>query len=61
MCVLLCGPEALAMPDYICEELDDAGIEYSLHTDMDEVIPKLDILYMTRVQKSVLMNPNTRI
>ncbi len=39
------------MPDYICEELDEAGIQYSLHTDMESVIPELDILYMTRVQK----------
>ncbi len=45
------APDALAMPDYICEELDEAGIEYSLHTDMESVIPQLDILYMTRVQK----------
>lgn len=45
------APDALAMPDYICEELDEAGIRYSLHTDMESVIPELDILYMTRVQK----------
>ncbi|MEH0094023.1 aspartate carbamoyltransferase [Vibrio metschnikovii] len=45
------APEALAMPDYICEELDDAGLQYSLHSDMESVISELDILYMTRVQK----------
>ncbi|MFW7524562.1 aspartate carbamoyltransferase [Vibrio ostreicida] len=45
------APDALAMPDYICEELDDLDIKYSLHTDMEAVIPDLDILYMTRVQK----------
>ncbi|MFY2510250.1 aspartate carbamoyltransferase [Vibrio pectenicida] len=45
------APEALAMPDYICDELDEAGIQYSMHTDMESVIPELDILYMTRVQK----------
>ncbi|OBU28261.1 aspartate carbamoyltransferase [Photobacterium kishitanii] len=45
------APEVLAMPDYICEELDDAGISYSLHNNMEDVIPELDILYMTRVQK----------
>lgn len=45
------APDALAMPEYICEELDEAGIEYSLHTEMEAVIPELDILYMTRVQK----------
>ncbi|MDG3084754.1 aspartate carbamoyltransferase [Vibrio hannami] len=45
------APDALAMPDYICEELDDAGIPYSLHKDIEQVVPELDILYMTRVQK----------
>lgn len=45
------APDALAMPDYICEELDDAGIEYSLHLEMESTMPELDILYMTRVQK----------
>lgn len=45
------APEVLAMPDYICEELDEAGIAYSLHSEIETVIPELDILYMTRVQK----------
>lgn len=45
------APDALAMPDYICEELDDAGIKYSLHLEMESTMPELDILYMTRVQK----------
>ena len=45
------APEVLAMPDYICEELDEHGIRYSLHTSIEEVVPELDILYMTRVQK----------
>ena len=45
------APDALAMPDYILEELDSKGITYSLHTSMEEVIPQVDILYMTRVQK----------
>ncbi|MCG7498133.1 aspartate carbamoyltransferase [Vibrio sp. Of7-15] len=45
------APEVLAMPDYICEELDEAGIEYTIMQDMETAIPELDILYMTRVQK----------
>lgn len=45
------SPEALAMPDYICEELDDRGIQYDLVASLEEVVPELDILYMTRVQK----------
>jgi aspartate carbamoyltransferase catalytic subunit len=45
------APDALAMPDYICEELEEAGIQFSLHTDMESVVSELDVLYMTRVQK----------
>lgn len=45
------APQALAMPDYICEELDEADIAYSFHNDIESVVPELDVLYMTRVQK----------
>jgi len=45
------APDALAMPDYICEELDDAGIQYSVHQEMESTMTELDVLYMTRVQK----------
>lgn len=39
------------MPGYICDELDEAGIQYSLHDNIEDVVGELDILYMTRVQK----------
>ncbi len=45
------APDALAMPDYICEELTEAGISFSTHSNIEEVVPELDVLYMTRVQK----------
>lgn len=45
------APEALAMPDYICEELDEKGVSYTLVSSLEEVIPQVDILYMTRVQR----------
>ncbi len=45
------APEVLAMPDYICQELEEHGIQFSLHNSIEEVVPELDILYMTRVQK----------
>ncbi|MDN0083670.1 aspartate carbamoyltransferase [Crenobacter sp. SG2305] len=45
------SPEALAMPDYICEELDEKGVQYTLVNSLEEVIPQVDILYMTRVQR----------
>ncbi|MCW8994291.1 MAG: aspartate carbamoyltransferase [Psychromonas sp.] len=45
------APDALAMPDYILEELNDKKINYSLHQSIEEVVDSLDVLYMTRVQK----------
>ena len=33
------APEALAMPDYICEQLDAHGIEYQLAASIEEVVP----------------------
>ncbi|MEA9392854.1 aspartate carbamoyltransferase [Acerihabitans sp. TG2] len=48
------APEALAMPTYILNMLAEKEIEYSLHASIEEVVPDLDILYMTRVQKERL-------
>lgn len=48
------APEALAMPDHILRILDETGATYSLHNNIDQVLPELDILYMTRVQKERL-------
>lgn len=48
------APDALAMPGYILSLLEEKGIEYSLHESIDDVVPELDILYMTRVQKERL-------
>ena len=45
------APDALAMPGYILKMLEEKGIAYSLHNSIEEVVPQLDILYMTRVQK----------
>ncbi len=45
------APDVLGMPDYLLEELKETGGSFSLHAKMEEVIPQLDILYMTRVQK----------
>ncbi|WP_298941406.1 aspartate carbamoyltransferase [uncultured Psychromonas sp.] len=45
------SPEALAMPDYILEELKERNINFSLHSSIEDVVDDLDILYMTRVQK----------
>ncbi len=41
----------LSMPKYILDILDNKGVSYSFATSIEEVIGKLDILYMTRIQK----------
>ena len=45
------APKALAMPDYILEELDEKGIKYRFSDSIEETAPLVDIIYMTRVQK----------
>lgn len=48
------APDALAMPQYILDMLDEKGIAWSLHSSIEEVMSEVDILYMTRVQKERL-------
>ena len=48
------APDALAMPSYITDVLDEKGIIWSRHDSIEEVVPLVDILYMTRVQKERL-------
>jgi len=48
------APDALAMPTYITDMLDEKGIVWSRHNSIEEVMPQVDILYMTRVQKERL-------
>ncbi len=42
------------MPAYITDMLDEQNITWSRHDSFEEVMPDLDILYMTRVQKERL-------
>lgn len=46
--------EALSMPAHILHLLEEKRITYSLHDNIEAVLPKLDILYITRVQKERL-------
>ena len=51
------APEELRFPRYIIEdELESRGIEYKEVTTMEEVMPELDVLYMTRVQRERFFN-----
>ncbi len=51
------APEELRFPRYIIEEeLESRGIPYEEVATMEEVMPQLDILYMTRVQRERFFN-----
>ena len=46
------SPEELHVPSYIIDEVvKPSGCEYKEVRTMDEVLPELDVLYMTRVQR----------
>ena len=50
--VVLISPEELKLPKYVkYEVLDKYGIEYVETTSLEEVMPELDVLYMTRIQR----------
>ena len=50
-------PPELRVPDYIIEDtLNAKGIEYKEVENLDEAMPELDILYMTRVQRERFFN-----
>ncbi len=54
---VLISPEELKIPEYIKEEiLEKNHIEYIETSDIEEHMDKLDILYMTRVQKERFFN-----
>ena len=51
------SPDELKFPRYIIEdELDSRGIPYKEVSTLEEVMPELDVLYMTRVQKERFFN-----
>jgi aspartate carbamoyltransferase catalytic subunit len=54
---VLISPAELTLPEYVKSEvLDRRGIEYVETTSLDESLPELDILYMTRVQRVRFFN-----
>ena len=45
------SPNALRLPDEVIAELDEAGARYQQHSELEAVIGRSDVLYVTRVQK----------
>ena len=51
------SPQHLALPSYLLEDLRDAGVSYRELTSLDGVVPELDIMYVTRVQRERFVDP----
>lgn len=53
---ILISPEELRIPSYIRETLENNNIEFKEVVKLDDAMPELDILYMTRVQRERFFN-----
>ncbi|MBO4478107.1 MAG: aspartate carbamoyltransferase [Lachnospiraceae bacterium] len=54
---VLISPKELRVPDYIRKNvLQDNNIPFEEVTNLEEALPKLDLLYMTRVQRERFFN-----
>ena len=54
---VLISPNELKLPDYIKQEaLSENNIEFIENENLEEVMPTLDVLYMTRVQQERFFN-----
>lgn len=53
---VLISPKELVLPEYIKQNLSAKDITFTETTDLQKVMPTLDILYMTRVQRERFFN-----
>ncbi|MCI8618976.1 MAG: aspartate carbamoyltransferase [Oscillospiraceae bacterium] len=53
---VLISPEELKVPGYVKHAMDEKGVAFEETTDLEAVMPTLDILYMTRVQRERFFN-----
>ena len=53
---VMISPEELDLPGYMKESLDEKGVEWKEMSSLEEAMPELDVLYMTRVQKERFFN-----
>jgi len=45
------APQSLQMPEYLMEDLKKNGIKYEILEDFRDCLDKIDVFYMTRIQK----------
>ncbi|HPX70600.1 MAG TPA: aspartate carbamoyltransferase, partial [Bacillota bacterium] len=53
---VLISPQELQVPEYVKERMNAAGVKWRETEALSEVMPELDILYMTRVQRERFFN-----
>lgn len=53
----LVSPEELKLPSAVKKYIKDAGLKYHQYTDLNDVMDKVDILYMTRIQRERFSDP----
>lgn len=51
------APEGLDLPNHLKQDLTDAGMEIIVHESIEETIPELDVLYVTRLQRERFPDP----
>lgn len=52
------SPESLSLPAEVRYDLDEAGASITEHTGLDGVLPDLDVLYVTRIQRERFPDEN---
>jgi aspartate carbamoyltransferase catalytic subunit len=53
----LVSPKELKLPSSVKMHIKEANLSYFQYEDLNEVIPKADIIYMTRIQKERFSDP----
>ncbi len=53
----LVSPESLKLPSAVKKWIKEAGLEYRQYTELEDVIPFSDIIYMTRIQRERFPDP----
>jgi aspartate carbamoyltransferase catalytic subunit len=51
------SPKELEMPDYVKRYVAQAGLQYKEYTNLEDIVPFSDIIYMTRIQKERFSDP----
>ncbi len=52
------SPESLQLPRSVRYDLHESGARIREHADLDEVLPELDVLYVTRIQRERFPDEN---